>query len=166
MGVSGSGKSTVGRALAAKQAWAFYDGDDYHPARNIEKMHRGEPLDDKDRAPWLDRLRGLITRKLAAGESSILACSALAERYRRRLLPADPLLADRVVFVYLRITPEAARNRVLSRTRHFMRADLVESQFSILDEPHNAIRMDAEEPVERIVERIAEALDHVPRDTF
>lgn len=163
MGVSGSGKSAVGKALAAKQDWAFYDGDDYHPARNIEKMHRGEPLNDEDRAPWLDLLRGLITRKLAAGENSIFACSALAERYRRRLLPAEPL-AGRVIFVYLRITPEAARGRLLSRTEHFMPATLVESQFSVLDEPREAIRVDADEPLEVVVETIAEKLGYVPRN--
>src|ERR1019366_718319 len=92
MGVTGSGKTTIGRSLAAELGCAFFDGDDYHPTANVEKMRRGEPLDDADRAPWLDRLRELIAQKLSGGEDTVLACSALREIYRRKLMPADPKL--------------------------------------------------------------------------
>jgi len=158
MGVTGSGKSTIGARLAAKLGCGFYDGDDYHPAANVEKMRRGEPLTDVDRAPWLDRLRELITEKLAAGESAVIACSALRQMYRDRLLPADPAMAARVRFVYLRISPEVARARLLARAGHFMPATLVASQFGTLEEPGDALRIDAEGPAEQVADRAALAL--------
>src|SRR5579872_5888118 len=109
MGVTGSGKTTVGVRIAESLHCGFYDGDDYHPAANIEKMRRGEPLTDEDRAPWLDRLRELIVGKLSRGECAVIACSALREAYRQRLLPADPQQAGCVRFIYLNIPPETAR---------------------------------------------------------
>jgi gluconokinase len=163
MGVTGSGKSTVGARLAALKHWDFYDGDDYHPASNIEKMRRGEPLTDEDRAPWLDRLRELIEEKLAAGQSAVVACSALRSVYRKRLLPHDRRLADRVRFVYLRISPEAAKERLLMRKDHFMPAPLVVSQFEALEEPEDALTIDAERPVDEVLARAADSLSLPPQ---
>jgi gluconokinase len=154
MGVAGSGKTTAGSRLAEILHCGFYDGDDYHPAANVEKMRRGEPLTDDDRGPWLDRLRGLISEKLDAGESAVLACSALRDAYRKRLLPANPRLADCVRFVFLRITPEAARARLLARPGHFMPATLVDSQFEILEPPAGALSVNASQPVEDIVDQV------------
>jgi len=152
MGVAGSGKTTVGIRLAEKLHCGFYDGDDYHPAANVEKMRRGQPLTDEDREPWLDRLRQLIAEKLGAGDGLVIACSALKDAYRKRLLPPDPGLANCVRFLYLRITPEDACARLLARPGHFMPAALVASQFEALEEPAGALRIDAGRPVDEVVE--------------
>jgi gluconokinase len=158
MGVAGSGKTTIGTRLAAKLGCGFYDGDDYHPAANVEKMRRGQPLTDMDREPWLDRLRQLIVEKLAAGESAVVACSALRQAYRKRLLPAEEALAARVRFLYLQISPDVARERLLARAGHFMPATLLASQFETLEDPEGALRIDAEGPLEEVVERAVVAL--------
>jgi gluconokinase len=152
MGVAGSGKTTVGVRLAEKLHCAFFDGDDYHPIASVEKMRHGRPLTDEDRAPWLDRLRQLITEKLGAGESAVIACSALKDAYRKRLLPADPGLAKRLRFIYLSISPEEARKRLLLRPGHFMPAALVASQFETLEEPASAFRIDAVRSIDEVVE--------------
>jgi len=163
MGVTGSGKTTLGLRLAEDLHCGFYDGDDYHPAANVEKMRRGEPLTDEDRAPWLDSLRQLITEKLNAGESAVVACSALRDAYRKRLLPASPALADDVLIVYLRISRETARERLLARQGHFMPATLVDSQFETLEEPAGALRIDADRPVDEAAGVIRETLARRPR---
>jgi gluconokinase len=152
MGVAGSGKTTVGIRLAEKLHCGFYDGDDYHPAASVEKMRHGQPLTDEDRMPWLDRLGQLIAEKLVEGESAVIACSALKDAYRKRLLPSDPGLASRVRFLYLSITPEDARARLLARPGHFMPAALVASQFEALEEPAGVVRIDASRPVDDVVE--------------
>jgi gluconokinase len=157
MGVAGSGKTTIGMRLAEKLHCGFFDGDDYHPAASVEKMRHGQPLTDEDRAPWLDRLRQLIEEKLCAGESAVIACSALKAAYRTRLLPAGPGLANRVRFLYLSISPEDARERLLSRPGHFMPAALVASQFETLEEPaltgpSAAVRIDAGRSIDEVVE--------------
>ena len=158
MGVAGSGKSTIGARLAEKLGCGFYDGDDYHPPANLEKMGRGQPLTDEDRGPWLDRLRELIGEKLAAGESAVIACSALRRTYRARLLPPDVKLANHVRFVYLHISPEVARERLLARAGHFMPATLVASQFGTLEEPEDALRIDAGKPLAEVVENAIHGL--------
>lgn len=157
MGVTGSGKSTIGQALAQRRQCVCLDGDDYHPQTNIEKMRRGEPLTDEDRGPWLDRLRDLIAEKLSAGEDVIVACSALRERYRRRLLPGDPALAAMVNIVYLKISPQVSQERLASRTGHFMPTALVNSQFETLEEPATALSVDATGDVQTIAAQIDHA---------
>jgi gluconokinase len=115
-------------------------------------MARREPLTDADRIPWLDALRGLIEKTLHAGESLVVACSALRESYRERLLPHDLCLARRTLFLYTKITPELARARVAARKDHFMPAALVDSQFQVLEEPGaDAITLDASRPEEELV---------------
>jgi len=154
-GVTGSGKTTVGTRLAARLGFMFYDADDYHDPSNIEKMRRGEPLNDADRGPWLDRLRELLYLKTTAGEPVVLACSALRQAYRRRLCPGYPA---RVRFVYLRVNRETASERLRARAGHFMPTALVDSQFDLLEEPNNAICVDASQPVDDIVDYIAARL--------
>ena len=155
MGVSGSGKTTVGSALAARLGYAFYDADDFHSPENVAKMRRGEPLSETDRGPWLDRLRALLDAKLSAGESLVLACSALRDSYRKRLAPPD---SRKVRFIYLRVNAEVARQRLLSRPEHFMPASLIASQFDTLEEPAGAISVDASGSVEDTVTEIAASL--------
>jgi gluconokinase len=134
-GVSGAGKTTLGQLLAQELGWKFYEGDDFHPQRNIEKMRRGVPLTDEDRWPWLDKLRELIERCLAAGEDAVLACSALKEAYRRHLH-----VNDNAKLVYLRGDRALIADRQRKRKGHFMNPKLLESQFADLEEPQLAER--------------------------
>lgn len=154
MGVSGSGKTTVGRALAERLGWVFYDGDDYHPAANVAKMASGEPLDDGDRRPWLDRLNRLIAARLAAGQSLVLACSALKRSYRERIRAGNP----GVRFVYLKGSEALIARRMSERAGHFMPPELLRSQFEALEEPVHAIMVDIGAAVPVIVQEIVEAL--------
>ena len=131
MGVAGAGKTTVGRRLAQELGWTYYEGDDFHPPSNIEKMARGKPLNDADRDPWLDALHELVQDLLRRGENAVLACSALKRRYRKRLL----VHRDSVRLVYLQGTREVLHRRIESRGGHFMSVDLLESQFEALEEP-------------------------------
>ena len=158
MGVTGSGKTTIGKMLAARIGCDFYDGDDFHPQANIDKMRQGHPLDDDDRAPWLDKLRELLTSKLAAGQSLVLACSALKDAYRNRLLPADANLAAAIRFLYLHIDPATARYRLEHRPGHFMPASLVDSQFETLEEPDDALEVDATGTPDSVVTNALRAL--------
>jgi len=155
LGVSGSGKSTIGKRLAERLRWPFFDGDDFHPARNIAKMARHQPLTDADREPWLDQLAELIEASIGAGRSTVIACSALRQRYRERLSRGY----REVVFVYLKGSPELIRDRLAHRREHFMPADLLPSQFAALEEPADAITIDISEPPEAIVEAIVRRLD-------
>ncbi|MHB0936900.1 MAG: gluconokinase [Armatimonadota bacterium] len=150
MGVAGAGKTTVGRRLAAEMGWAFYDADDFHPAENIAKMARGEPLTDADRLPWLERMHDLIHDALQRGESAVVACSALKASYRAILARQNP----GVRFIYLKASPELIRRRLLERPGHFMRAEMLESQFAALEEPADALVVAAAQPVEQIVKEI------------
>lgn len=145
MGVSGSGKSTVGLALAEKCGGMFLDADDFHPQANIDKMKRGEPLDDDDRAPWLARLATLLSE--SSEKPIFLACSALKARYR------EILRAGRsdVHFVHLSGTPEVIRARLRGRPGHFMPESLIDSQFAALETPPDALAVDIDQPVEAIV---------------
>lgn len=154
MGVSGSGKTTVGKALAADLGWPFYDADDFHPPENVAKMAQGIPLTDADRAPWLARLRDLIIGMLAEGRNGVLACSALKQGYRDQLR-VDP---DQVRFVYLKGDYETIRWRMEARPDHYMHADMLRSQFDALEEPTDALTLAVDQPAEDIVRQIKDAL--------
>ena len=149
MGVSGSGKTTVGQLLASELEWEFADGDDYHPAANVEKMRNGIPLTDADRAPWLETLRALINGWIAAGKNAVLACSALKRAYRESLR-----VAPEVQVVYLKGTPELLRQRLRGRVGHFMTERMLESQLAALEEPEDAVVVEVDRTSEEIVAEI------------
>jgi gluconokinase len=132
-GVSGAGKTTLGQLLAEELGWKFYEGDDFHPHANIDKMHAGVPLTDEDRRPWLENLRGLIERLLAAKQNAVLTCSALKKSYRSYLR-----VNEEVKFVYLRGSYELIANQLRQRHGHFMNPKLLQSQFATLEEPEAA----------------------------
>ena len=129
-GVSGAGKTTIGKLLARELGWRFIEADDFHPTANVEKMRSGHPLTDEDRWPWLERLREQIKRALAAGENAVLACSTLKRAYRDRLG-----VSEEVMFVFLRGDFPLVEKQLRSRHRHFMDPDLWQSQFDDLEEP-------------------------------
>ena len=137
MGVSGAGKTTVGRLLASQLGWEFADADDYHSAANLEKMRTGIPLTDTDRTPWLETLRALIVAWIAAGTNAVLACSALKRDYRDRLR-----VAPEVEVVYLKGTPQVLQQRLHSRREHFMTERMLASQLATLEEPADALAVD------------------------
>src|SRR5262249_9697997 len=139
MGVTGSGKTTVGRILAQQLGWTFYDADDFHPASNVSKMRRGIPLTDEDRKPWLQTLARLIDEARDRGANIVLAGSELKPAYQDYLSHA----LDVVPYVYLSGSPELIRKRLEARKGHFMNPELLPSQFAILEPPEHAIRVDA-----------------------
>ena len=150
MGVSGSGKTTVGKLLAQSLNWDFSDADDFHPSANIEKMSRGIPLEDADRLPWLLQLQAAIDRWLWENKNFVLACSALKASYREMLCRDQ----QRMKIVYLKCSFEVLAARLTSRENHYMKADLLLSQLNTLEEPENAIIIDASQPLELIVRQI------------
>lgn len=137
-GVTGSGKTTIGKLLATRLQWKFYEGDDFHPPVNIEKLKRGTPLDDQDRLPWLTAIRGTIRAAIDRGENAVIACSALKESYRRLLR-----IGPEVVLIHLEAKPQLIEERLTQRTGHFMNPALVRSQFDTLEEPWSALEIDA-----------------------
>lgn len=151
MGVSGSGKTTVGKALARQLGSTFVDADDFHPAANIEKMHRGEPLTDEDRRPWLAAIHQRLLEAARRGENVVLACSALKHTYRDYLQHEEP---DRIYFVYLHGSEELIRQRLAARKGHFMNSGLLHSQFETLEPPENAIVVDIAPPPDEIAANI------------
>jgi gluconokinase len=154
MGVSGSGKTTVGRILAADLGWRFVDADDYHPAANVAKMHAGNPLDDEDRRPWLQALDRLIDDAQERGEDLVLACSALKHSYQDYLKEGEP----DVHYVYLEGSEDLIRRRLAERKGHFMNPGLLHSQFETLEPPSDAIRVDISPPPEAIAGEIRKRL--------
>ena len=151
-GTSGAGKTTVGKLLAEQLGWRFLEADDFHPAANIEKMRNGHPLTDEDRWPWLDCLRKQIEQLFSAGESAVLACSALKRAYRDRLR-----VGNKVKFVFLRGDYALVEKQLRSRHGHFMNAALLQSQFDDLDEPQldeNALTIQLGRTPQKIVEEI------------
>ena len=153
-GVSGVGKTTIGKLLSENMDWTFYEGDDYHTNVNLAKMRNGTPLTDDDRWPWLDALRTKLSEIVLHEENAILSCSALKESYRTRLGSG---LKD-IVFVYLRGDYQLVRNRISERVGHFMSADLLASQYSDLEEPQNAIVVDAALKPMAIINYLKQAL--------
>jgi gluconokinase len=156
MGVSGCGKTTVGRLLAARMGWEFLDADGFHPPANVEKMRAGTPLGDADRVAWLAALRKAISDRLAAERSAVLACSALREGYRRELRrPGEP-----IHYVYLKGDFATIHRRLAAgREGHYMPLSLLGSQFETLEEPADAIVVSVELSPEQAVEQIVRALD-------
>ncbi len=149
MGVTGSGKTTVGELLAARLGWEFADADTFHPAANVEKMSRGIPLDEADRAPWLAALRAKIIEWTAAGRNVVLACSALKRSYRQELL-----IGPEVKLVYLKGSYELIARRLRARHGHFAGEKILASQFADLEEPEDAIMVSVDATPEEIVEEI------------
>lgn len=146
-GVAGAGKTTIGKILAKKLGWKFYDADDFHPGRNIEKMKRGESLTDEDRLPWLEALHRLIGEQTS---SAVIACSALKQSYR------DYLKKGRsdVRFVFLKGDRELIRERLEERTGHYAKSSLLESQFKALEEPEDSLTEDISRDAEAIADDI------------
>jgi gluconokinase len=153
MGVTASGKTTVGRMLGAALGYPFYDADDFHPPANVDKMRRGIPLTDADRRPWLETLHDLVRRSLAENRDAVLACSALKDAYRHYLL-----IDARVTLVYLKADMDLIRERLQQRRGHFMNPALLESQFATLEEPTDALWVDAALPAREIVRTIRHRL--------
>lgn len=154
MGVSGAGKSTIGRLLAERLGARFLDADDFHPTANLAKMRRGIPLDDNDRAPWLACLNRTLHEHAARGEDVVLACSALKQSYRDRLMAGLPAAQ----LVYLRGSHTLLAARLSGRADHFMPPELLDSQLATLEEPRGAITVDADGTPEAITTAICEAL--------
>jgi gluconokinase len=150
MGVAGCGKTTVGKGLAERLGWDFFDADGFHPSANVAKMAAGIPLNDGDREPWLAALHDLLSRTLREGRHPVLACSALKQKYRDRLLAGNEGM--RVVF--LSGSYDLILLRMKERTDHYMKAGMLRSQFADLEEPRDALTVDIAPPPEKIIEEI------------
>ena len=153
MGVTGSGKTTIGAALAESLTWQFVDADEFHSPANVAKMRAGIPLEDADRVPWLASLHTAIVGWLQTGASVVLACSALKQAYREQLL-----VSPDVRLVYLRGSCEVISRRLSERHGHYMNADLLASQFATLEEPQDAIVVNVDAPVPQIIAEVRNAL--------
>lgn len=159
MGVSGSGKTTVGKGLAERLGWPFFEGDDYHPEANLQKMEQGDSLTDEERRPWLENLRDVIDRLVEEGRSGVITCSALKESYRRVLREGRE---DRVRFVYLEGSYALIHERMEQRKGHFFDAGLLESQFEALEPPEQALTVRIDQPPGQILDDVARRLDLPP----
>ena len=160
MGVAGVGKTTIGVALAQRLQIAFEDADKYHSAANIEKMSHGIPLTDADRMPWLEAMHRMLVGYQRSGNSVVLACSALKDDYRV-ILGAD--LA--VTWIYLKASPEVIRERIEHRHGHYAKEDLLKSQFETLEEPKDALIVDASRTPEEIVADILKKIQATSKTT-
>ncbi|MCB9134407.1 MAG: gluconokinase [Anaerolineales bacterium] len=155
MGVSGCGKTSVGVALSQRLGWPFFDGDDFHPPANIAKMAAGLPLNDNDRTPWLANLHDLIARHQTEGHPMVLACSALKEIYRQQLAMGNP----GTIFVYLKGDFNLIFARMQARQGHYMKPEMLRSQFETLEAPSNALTLDIHQSLEEMVTEILRQLD-------
>ena len=150
MGVAGSGKSTLGKALAQKQGWDFFDADDFHSAENIAKMAAGIPLTDSDRVPWLAALNRQLVSTLEAERHPILACSALKDSYRKKLLDG----VEEIAIIYLKGSYKEIQPRLITREGHYMKENMLHSQFNTLEEPENALTLDVSMTVSEMLASI------------
>jgi gluconokinase len=153
MGVTGCGKTTVGRRLAERLSAEFIEGDQLHSAENVRKMSAGLPLGDADRRPWLEAIARRMRRCIAEGRNAVVACSALKASYRRVLAEAADLR-----LVYLKATEDLVRSRLSQRSGHFMPATLIDSQFADLEEPDNALTVDASQTAAAMVDLVIRKL--------
>jgi gluconokinase len=158
MGVTGSGKTTVGRLVAARLGWLFADADDFHSAVNKDKMHKGIPLTDADRFPWLAAMHEQISKWIATKQNAVLACSALKQIYRRQLWD-DP----GVRFVYLKGSYDLIAERLRARKGHFADEHILAGQFADLEEPSDAIVVDISPSPDEIVAEICQRLGLDPK---
>lgn len=154
MGVSGSGKTTIGQLLARDLGWSFYEGDDFHSERSLAKMRGGVPLSDEDRVPWIQAISHLVHDLITKSQRAVITCSALKQAYRKWFTEGHP----HVSLVYLRGNYALIHPRLRSRTNHFMKADLLASQFSALEEPHDVPFVDVSQAPEVVVEQIKSTL--------
>jgi len=157
MGVSGCGKTTIGKKTADVFGVQYFEGDEYHPQENVEKMSQGIPLTDEDRKGWLDTLSKLIRDTLDAGQSGVLSCSALKQKYRDRLC-VDP---DLVRFIYLKGSFGLIQSRMKQRTDHYMPANLLASQFTTLEEPDDVFTVNIDQPPEEIIDEVVSYLTRI-----
>src|SRR5688572_14106188 len=160
LGVSGSGKTTIGKLLAQQLGLPFYDGDDFHSAANKEKMQRGIALTDEDRKPWLQAMRQHVDAVLARNENAVLGYSGLKQAHR------DALTRDGVQFVFLQGSRELIGERMRARKGHFFPPELLASQFATLEEPRDALMVSVDQSPEQIVAEIIRRLrlQPAPRD--
>ena len=162
MGVSSSGKSTVGQTIARRLHVPFLDGDGYHPEANVEKMRAGIPLNDEDRWPWLERLAGALHEAADKKGSSVGACSALRRVYREYLTEKA---GEPVLFVYLDGSREVIGERMARRQHEYMPTSLLDSQFATLEVPdpatENVLVVPVTDPVDKITRTVTKSLDHL-----
>jgi gluconokinase len=154
MGVSGAGKTTIGKLLAEDLGWKFYEGDDCHPQINVDKMQNRIPLNDEDRVPWLRALQKLIHSLITQSQCAVITCSALKQKYRSWLTTGGQDL----LFIYLKGSYALIHERVGSRQKHFMSPHLLASQFSALEEPQDILSVSIDQSPEDIVNQIKQSL--------
>lgn len=157
MGPAGSGKTTIGKLLAAQFSWEFADGDDFHPPANVAKMSRGIPLTDEDRLPWLQSIRDAMQQWLAQGRNVVLACSALKRSYRDLLGIGSN--TKNIKLVYLKGSFDLLLERLHSRKGHYMKEQMLASQLADLEEPADAIIIDISKTAEEIVSEIRNQIE-------
>ena len=153
MGVSGCGKTTIGKMLGEKLGWKYYEGDEYHPKENVEKMRSGIPLNDDDRKPWLLALRSIIENHLNEGTGAVVSCSALKQKYRDLLK-----VNDEVKFIFLKGDFDTILRRMQARKNHYFKPEMLKSQFDALEEPVNVITEDIDIEPELIVNEVIEKI--------